>query len=74
VFDQFVLYNSVREDRLREAEQWRLAAKLPRRYSFVRHLLAAACRGLANVLDDPRRYRRTAETGLQDWVTRSAGV
>jgi hypothetical protein len=57
-----------------EANHERLLALLPRRYSPARRGLAFVCRRLANWIDDPRRYARTADAGPADWVGRSAGV
>jgi hypothetical protein len=56
------------QDRLAEAEQERLAALLPRRRSFVRHAVAAACHRLANWLDSSNRYVRPSQSGPADWA------
>jgi hypothetical protein len=56
------------QQRLREAEQERLAAQLPRRRSAVRHGLAVACHRVANWLDHSNRYVRPVESGRADWA------
>jgi hypothetical protein len=53
------------QDRLAEAEQERLAALLPRRRSFVRHAVAAACHRVANWLDSSKPVRAAVAIGTR---------
>ena len=74
IIDPTLLLQSRTFDLLEEANQERLAAQLPRPRSAVRHTLATTCVRLANWLDDADRYLSPAESGQEDWVSRSAGV
>jgi len=56
------------QERLREAEMYRLAARLPRRRSVVRRGLALGCLRLAKWLDTSNRYLQPAQSGLADWA------
>ena len=56
------------QERLKEAELYRLAGQLPRRRSFVRRSLARTCHRLANWLDNSNRYLRPSQSGPADWA------
>jgi hypothetical protein len=74
IIDPTLLLTSRTFDLLEEANMERLAAQLPPPRSAVRHTLAMTCVRLANWLDDADRYFLPAESGPEDWVSRSAGV
>jgi hypothetical protein len=68
---------------LAEAERERLAARLPRAHSSVRHELASACVRLANWLDGATDdvpgagqdgYVRGSKSGPSGWVADAASV
>ena len=63
---QMSLYKQ--QDLMREAEQDRLAAQLPRRRTGARRTIALACQWLADWLDDSNRYVRPAQSGPADWA------
>ena len=65
--DQFVANR--RQALLAEAEGERLAAQLPRRPSAARHGLALVCYRVADWLDAPGRYVRSAESGPENWAS-----
>ena len=65
--DQFIA--SRRQALLAEAEAERLAAQLPRRPSAARHGLARVCYRLADWLEAPGRYVRSAESGPEHWAS-----
>ena len=58
------------QERLKEAEMYRLAAQLPRRRSVVQRQAARICHRLANWLDNSNRYLRPAKSGPADWAVR----
>jgi hypothetical protein len=62
------------QERLKEAELYRLAARLPPRRSAVRRLLAGICHRLANWLDNSNRYLRPAQSGPADWAVRPSSA
>jgi hypothetical protein len=68
------LFMNSHHDRLKEAEMYRLAAKLPPRRSVVRRLLAGMCHRLANWLDNSNRYLRPAQSGPADWAVRPSSA
>jgi hypothetical protein len=68
IADPAELVEARREELLAEASMERLAAKLPRQSSAVRHGLAVACVRLADWLDGSSRYLRATEAGAEDWV------
>jgi len=71
IVDPTNLWMCTHQDRLREAEIYRLAAQLPRRRSVVRQPLALTCHCLADWLDNSNRYLRPAQSGPTDWAVRS---
>lgn len=69
IADPTELITTRRQELLAEANMERLAAELPPQPSVVRHELAVACLRLADWLEGPSRYLRTAEAGAGDWVS-----
>jgi hypothetical protein len=64
-----------RQDLEREADQARLAARLPHAPSAVRRGLAQGCVRLANWIDaGPHQYVPPSDSGPPDWVAGSAAV
>ena len=71
IVDLMQLHASMRQDLFKQLEQDRLAAQLPRRRSMLRHAVAAACRRLAQWLDNTSgRYVQPSQSGPADWATR----
>jgi hypothetical protein len=62
------------QDLLAEAEQDRLASKLPPRSYGVRHDLALVIRRVAAWLDEPPGYVQLPDPGPEDWVRPWVGV
>jgi len=68
------LFMNSHQERLKEAEMYRLAARLPARRSVVRRLLAGLCLRLASRLDNSNRYLRPAQSGRADWAVRPSSA
>jgi hypothetical protein len=68
MYDHTAQFMTNHQERIKEADMWRLAAKLPRRRSVVRREVALACLRLANWLDNSNQYVRPLQSGPADWA------
>ena len=83
ILDAAIIVEMRQNDLLAEAERERLAARLPKSHSTMRHDLASACLRLAVWLDGTgeqvpgaadNEYVRGSKSGPSDWAAGQASV